>query len=735
MKTNLKPEQVIGQPMMVRIDRGEEQPPRFFHGYVCSLGVGGLSNKEGTMAPVRDYRVRLVPWTWFMARAARCFVYLPDKKEKSIQDVLDVVIQRVKSYGHVEPLMESGNAKILKSRKVEHCVQYRETDFNFFSRTLEHYGVFYYFKHTETSHTLVLSDQINYPNAPESNVKFRSVIGDDFLEDQIDSWEHSFEFVSGKWEHSDYDFIHPSTSLKVSAARHPSIPLKNNSAYELYDYPGHYVQKDDGKVAAEIRQDAEETRFDVVTGSSKCRTFSPGYVFKLTEHPTLEDEKGKSYLITSVQHVASQPGPFSTSGDNFGYSNSFTCIPREGQYRPPRVTPRPVLSSVQTAVVVGPSGEEIYTDEYGRIKVQFHWDREGKKNENTSCWIRVAQNWAGAGWGLMQIPHVGHEVVVAFLEGDPDQPLVVGRVYNAEQKVPMPLPAEKTRSVLRDYGGNETVMEGAKGKQFIHTQQTCGNEFIMDGSTGNEKIALKDKYGNQIVLDAVEKIIHIYCPTHESEIVLGRSVQIRSLSDLVHEIKGMEWTVISGPKHENIAGISSKLIGGLKHETVIGAEAKLNLLSKNELMIGLCIKIAKALQYEKKPTDITKAEQRKELYDKASAFIKGQYDTTAETVKIGAKLYQLEAESAIKCLGKEIAWEATKLQVCAKMTIEGAKTIGKSLLDWGNGLFKVKASSSKSPKAPAKRKASKSEKMSEAKRLKAIRQAQKAARRMNRLRS
>jgi type VI secretion system secreted protein VgrG len=471
-KTTLKPEDVIGKPLAVRINR-DDKDPRYIHGYVSSFWAGNSVAHATGGTKFRMYRVRLVPWVWFMSQASRCFVYLPEKKEKTIQDVLDEVIKRVTSYGHVVPTIESGNAKILTQRKVEHCVQYRETDLNFMSRTLERYGVRYYYKYTNSSHTVILSDQINYPNIPEAEVSFPLTTDDHAGEDIITSWEHSYEFITGKWEHTDYDFINPSTSLKSNSQNHSAITLKNNEGYERYDYPGDFVKKDDGKAEAEIRLEAEESQFNTVQGTSNCKTFSPGYCFKLADHPTCKDEKGKAYLITTVYHSAAQPGPYTGSDEPARYSNSFTCITRDIQYRPQQHARQPILSSVQTAMVVGPGGEEIYTDEYGRVKVQFHWDREGKRDENTSCWVRVSQVHAGRGFGGIDIPRIGEEVVVSFLEGDPDRPLITGRVYHKEAMPPFALPASKTISgfktkTYKGKGYNEMSMDDTGGKELIN---------------------------------------------------------------------------------------------------------------------------------------------------------------------------------------------------------------------------------------------------------------------------
>ncbi|MCC7335897.1 MAG: type VI secretion system tip protein VgrG [Pirellulaceae bacterium] len=477
-KDKLKPEEIIGQPLAVKIDRGDEEP-RFVHGYISHMWAGDFSKtQDDKSAPSRMYRVRLVPWLWFLTRAARCFVYLPEKLEKSIQEVIDEVFKRVESYGHVQTWNEAGAASILKARKVEHCVQYRETDFNFLTRTLEQYGVFYYFRHEQDKHTLILSDQPNYQDAPESKVEFHPAEGGQIAIDTISSWEHMYEFVPGKYEQTDYDFKQPSTSLKVNAAKHSSIPLSNNSGYEVFDFPGEYEQKDDGEKEVIRRMEEEESRFNLVQGSSFCKSFSPGYTFKLTKHHSCPDEEGKSYLITSITHSATQAGTFSGQGQGDSYSNQFCCMPKESQFRPPRKTPRPYLPSVQTAVVVGPAGEEIYTDEFGRVKVQFHWDREGKRDENTSCWMRVSQVHAGVGFGGIDIPRVGEEVVVSFLEGDLDRPLVTGRLYHKESMPPFGLPASKTISGIKT--------KTYKGSGY--------NEMSMDDTPGKEKINVHAQY-------------------------------------------------------------------------------------------------------------------------------------------------------------------------------------------------------------------------------------------------
>jgi type VI secretion system secreted protein VgrG len=486
-KDKLKPEDVIGQTLAVRID-STKKPPRWVHGYISHFWAGDFSATKGGK-PSRSYRVRLVPWLWFATRTTRSFVYLPDKEKKSIKEVIEVIFDHVKQYGHVQSWNSMDKASILSSRKVEHCVQYRETDYNFLARTLEKYGVYFYFEHTENSHKLILSDQGQYPSAIDAEVELPKNNPGELRQDTIIHWEHAYEMVSGKWEHNDYNFTTPSTSLTGKASK--KTPLKNNSGYELYDFPGDHGTKDEGEEIAKRRLQEEEVRFDSVSGRSTCRSFAPGLGFKLTKHASCKDEENKQYLLTTVSHHATQPGgPHTDQGNESVYLNDFECIPRTVQYRPARETPEPFLASVQTAKVVGPGGEEIHVDNYGRVKVRFQWDREPDNGEHHSCWIRVSQSHAGPGFGGMSIPRVGEEVIVSFIEGDPDRPIITGRVYHQESMPPFGLPGEKTRSGIKSktykgQGYNEMTMDDTPGKEQIriHGQYNMNTTVLHDQTT------------------------------------------------------------------------------------------------------------------------------------------------------------------------------------------------------------------------------------------------------------
>src|SRR5262249_42031240 len=233
----------------------------------------------------------------------------------------------------------------------------------------------------------------------------------------------------------------------------------------------------DGDALARIRLEEQTMPTFVLRGASDCRAFSTGYKFDLIDHYRID--LNQSYILTEVRHTGSLGTNYESPSDTLGngetiYNNTFECIPAKTVFRPHRVTPQPVVQGCQSAVVVGPSGEEIYTDKYGRVKVQFHWDREGKMNENSSCWIRVSSPWSGKSWGGLNVPRIGQEVIVDFLEGNPDQPIIIGRVYNAQQMPPFGLPGGavvsgvKSNSTKGGGGYNEISLNDTKGTELVH---------------------------------------------------------------------------------------------------------------------------------------------------------------------------------------------------------------------------------------------------------------------------
>ena len=477
----LSAKQLVGKPVTVSVHTGAEQGnSRFFHGFVARFIAGHWDSEH----KVRLYRAELVPWMWFLTRNANCLIF----QNKSVPDIIQDIFKR-RGFTDFEMKVDSAAHPAW-----DYCVQYRETDFNFISRLMEQEGICYFFKHTDGKDTMVITDQpSNYVACQPAKLNFTGHTSETQHFDEITHWEHQFEFRSGKWAQTDYDFTKPTADLKTNSSM--SQAYDQEAKYEIYDYPEEYPVDDKmvpakssyGSTMTRRRQEEEETPQDVVVANGRALMLSPGVKFAVGKH-MYPEEAGKSYVVTSVQHSIHEPTAYG-SGEGYGgeiYTNTFTCIPATKPYRPARITPKPIVQGTQTAIVVGPKGQEIFTDEYGRVKVQFHWDREGKRDENSSAFIRVSQVWAGKRWGATFIPRLGQEVVVSFLEGDPDRPLIIGSVYNGDQRPPYlgngldgkhtndkNISGIKSNSTLGGDGYNELRFDDTKDKEeiFIHASK------------------------------------------------------------------------------------------------------------------------------------------------------------------------------------------------------------------------------------------------------------------------
>jgi len=468
-KKDIQMEDVIGKQVTLSI-RLEDGSKRFFNGFVSQFA------QAASATLFTHYEMEVVPWLWFLTRNADCRIF----QNMTIPDILEEIFSKYANSQFKKVLTGSYEEQ-------EYCVQYRETDFNFVSRLMEQYGIFYYFEHEEGRHTLVLADSNTaYQPCPvQDTVSYNKVVGDLDSEDVIIGWDSRQELHTGKFSQTDYNFEKPSLSLMTSD---PTVEeIGGNSAYELYDYPGLFMTTADGKTFTRIRMEEEEAAHKWFSGASTCRVFTSGYKFDLQDHYL--DDINDSYVLTEVSHSASAGGNY---GDDEAiaarYSNQFSCALASEPLRAERKTPKPFVQGPQTAVVVGKSGEEVWVDKYGRVKVQFYWDRLGKKDEHSSCWVRVSQPWAGQNWGGMWIPRIGQEVIVSFLEGDPDRPIITGRVYNAEQMPPYPLPDSgnisgfKSNSTKGGGGYNELSFDDTKGKEkiTIHAQKDMGTTVEHD---------------------------------------------------------------------------------------------------------------------------------------------------------------------------------------------------------------------------------------------------------------
>jgi type VI secretion system secreted protein VgrG len=456
MKPDIPLDDILGKNVTVKLALPDDST-RYFNGYVTRFVAGGRA-----FGRYRQYVAVVRPWLWFLTRTADCRIF----QDMTVPDIVKTV------FGE-EPTNDFKLELTSSYRTWTYCVQYRETDFNFVSRLMEEEGISYYFKHTDGHNTMVLTDTTSkhttFPGyetvsfiAPEQVVRPEL--------ERISSWDCSREIQAGVYAHTDYDLERPGVRLltqKAASRRFAPIP------YELFDYPGHYLQKPDGEQYAAVRIDEVGTQFETAEAVTNAKGIAVGSLFTL-EKCAREDQNREHLILAASYDLEFSHYEAMPEGSATSYSCRFLAMSSQQQFRPRRITPKPFVQGPQTAVVVGPAGDEIYKDDYGRVKVQFHWDRYGKRDENSSCWIRVSQMWAGKGWGSVSTPRIGHEVIVDFLEGDPDQPIIIGSVHNAENKPP--------------HGG---VVSGLKS----NTHKGRGyNEMTMDDTAGKEKITIHGQY-------------------------------------------------------------------------------------------------------------------------------------------------------------------------------------------------------------------------------------------------
>jgi len=482
LTTDVAFDKLLGQPILVTVQLPDGD--RFVHG-ICKRISAGRRDQE-----FAHYRMEVVPTFWLLTRNERSRIF----QQVSVEDILKEVLKGLDTKFDLKGAFQPR----------DYCVQYRESDFAFASRLMEEEGIYYFFQHTAGGHKLVLSNTPQgHPDVPVTTKAIYDELEGGVRDDlRVTRWEKMQEIRSGKvtlWDHC-FELPHQHldaekklmASAQVGKVTHKIQLGGVSDGLELYDYPGAYAQRFDGvdpggadraadleKIfsdnvrTVEIRLQQEQAQALRISGNSKCATFTSGHKFTLDRH---FDANG-DYMLLRVEHNMALAADYRTGeGDRLVYENRFECMPMSVPFRPARTTTRPTVRGTQTAVVVGPPGEEIFTDKYSRIKVQFHWDREGKNDANSSCWIRVASPWAGKQWGMIHIPRIGQEVVVDFLEGDPDQPIVIGSVYNADQMPPYALPDNKTQSGMQTRsspggdGGNfnQIRFEDKKGEEQLH---------------------------------------------------------------------------------------------------------------------------------------------------------------------------------------------------------------------------------------------------------------------------
>ncbi len=571
-KPDLKPADLLGKLATVHVELADGK--RHINGYVTRFAMGGHSGRY------YRYHATVRPWLWFLTRTSDCRIF----QDMSVPDIVKKIFEDHRVANFKFNLFRS-------YRKWTYCVQYRESDFNFVARLLEHEGIYWYFEHKDGQHKLVLVDSRSAHNAltGHDTLPFYETGGAPPDTETVSRWTFSREIRPGKTVLDSYDFERPSVDLAVEKDTSHDHDLADS---EMFDYQGDYIVAADGTQQVEDRLDEQQSRFHVVQAASNGHSIQTGSLLKLTRHP--REDQNAEYLIVATNIQASVSANESGTGGTNTFHCDFSAIPSSQQFRPPRRTPKPFVQGPQTAVVVGPAGEEIFTDKYGRVKVQFHWDREAKKKdlkEKSSCWVRVSHPWAGKNFGAIHIPRIGQEVVIGFLEGDPDQPIITGRVYNAEQMPPWDLPANATQSGIltrSSKGGayanaNAIRFEDKKGSEqlWIHAEKNQDIEVENDEThwVGHDRKKTIDhdeevhvKHDRTEVVDNDEQITIHHDRTervdHDETITIGRDRKLTVERDKGETVVRNKTISVAGTHTESISGAMSITVASTLTESV-----------------------------------------------------------------------------------------------------------------------------------------------------------------------
>ncbi|VFR37092.1 VgrG protein [plant metagenome] len=501
---------------------------RHLNGQVTRATMAG---RDGSTERHYVYRLTVRPWLWYLTQTSDSKIF----QQKSVPDVLREVLAE-----YPYPVEYKLTASY---RNWEYCVQYQESDFAFVSRLMEHEGIYYWFKHEGDKHTLVITDDTMQHDPLPGSETIAYYAPDNFgspLEEFLAGWEPVEEITPGGFATVDYDFRKPAASL--DARRENPGPYEGGNL-EVYEWMGGYTEADQGEQYSRVRLEALQARQAQVYGHGNVRGLAPGYLFTLRNHP--RQAENREYLIVGVRYRIQESGYASDARQGL-FDVQLSALPSSTQFRAPRQTPLPYTHGPQTARVVGKPGEEIWTDEYGRIKVHFHWDRYGQRNENSSCWVRVSSPWAGSGFGGIQLPRVGDEVIVDFIGGQPDRPIVVGRVYNAGNMPPWELPGNATQSgfLSRTKQGNPAT----------------ANALMFEDLEGSERIWL---HAERDMVTEVE--------ANENHTTDGWRNTLIGGSDTLR-VEGLRTTTVVGHESEFFEAGADRTVTGEVNETVTGNE-------------------------------------------------------------------------------------------------------------------------------------------------------------------
>ncbi|MDD1976991.1 MULTISPECIES: type VI secretion system Vgr family protein [Pseudomonas] len=463
---------------------------------------------SGADGGVANYNAELVPWLWILSRRRDSRIFQDKTTEQIVKEVFAYYLELADH--------EFRLSKPLKP--ISYCTQYQESDLNFVLRLLEQEGLFFTFQHSKEGHRMIITDDSIAlpPLSGQPVIRYHRASVTE-TEDSITAWSSSRKFQPTRLSLKSYDYKQPGNPQLVQLN---SINKQGDvGQFEVFEYEGlyGYANVDDGMQKARHRLEAMEVKGKTFSGNSNCRSMEPGYYFELAQHYDHDNDAqdDRQFLLLTIKHWGQNNY---ANGGEAGYQNSFTCIRRKIPFRPALHTPRGVIVGPQTAFVVGPPGEEIYTDELGRVKLQFHWDRNGEFNDQSSCWVRVAQSGASGGFGSILLPRVGDEVVVEFLDGNPDRPLIIGSLYNSRNMPPWSLPANKTQSgfltrSMKGDGGTANFFrfeDKAGAEQIIvHAERNMDTEIELDESLhvgNNRSITVGGTHTETIQQDTVMNI-------------------------------------------------------------------------------------------------------------------------------------------------------------------------------------------------------------------------------------
>jgi type VI secretion system secreted protein VgrG len=567
-KPDLDFDKLLGEHVTVamHVDPDVQSDSRYFDGLVEQVSLVGQSGRFFV------YLLRVRPWFWFLSRTQDCKVF----QDMTVLQIIDEVLKD-------HPIAELEDRTTTKFTPWVYCVQYRESDLNFLSRVMEQEGIGYYFAHAKGKHTLVMFDSISghddcpgcgalpvrYPDTPQG-------AGQECVSD----FTCTQRVRPGATVLQDYDFTRSTVDLKQQrqAPAHHAL-----GDYEVFDYPGLYDLEGDGDQF--VRAQMEEHACDPAAagGQSDARLFACGGLVKIKGSLRTSDDG--EYLVTATQILVRQPQYESMGPETQpGFRCSFTAMGSSVPYRSARRTPKPVVQGPQTAIVVGPGGDEIYTDKYSRVKVQFHWDRYGKKNEKSSCWVRVSTPWAGKSFGFVQIPRIGHEVVVDFLEGDPDQPIITGRVYNGDNMPPWDLPANATQSGVLTRSSKAGAVSNANALRF---EDKKGSEQLWLHAEKDQLIEVEHDEAHWVGNDRKKDIDHDETThvKHDRTETVDHNETITIGNDRTEKVGHNETITIGLDRTENVVNNEKITIGANRTESV-GINETITIGSNRTITVG-----------------------------------------------------------------------------------------------------------------------------------------------------